>query len=215
MTTLEGDLRRSAPGAGELRKLAPAAAAAGLLDVAYTVADTPVGPLVLAATPAGLVACSYDEPEAVAEWLARRVSPRVLRSAAPLDDVRRELDQYFAGRRRHFGVRVDLALAGVFGQEVLRATATVGYGETTTYSAVADRIGHPRAARAVGNALGANPVCVIVPCHRVLRAGGGAGGYAGGVAAKELLLGLERRAGAVTAPGADRAASARDAAPGS
>lgn len=215
MTTLEADLRRGAPRAGELPELAAVAAAAGLLDVAYMVADTPVGRLVLATTPAGLVACSYDEPEAVAERLARRVSPRVLRSAAALDGVRRELDQYFAGRRRHFGVQVDLALAGVFGQEVLRATSTVGYGETTTYSAVADRIGRPRAARAVGNALGANPVCVIVPCHRVLRAGGGAGGYAGGVAAKELLLALERGARAVTDPGVDRGATAGGAAPGS
>lgn len=192
MTTLENTLRTTAPAGDTAPELARAARAAGLLDAAYTAIDSPVGRLVLAATPAGLAACSYDDEDAVAERLARRLSPRVLRTAAPFDAVRRELDEYFAGARRTFDVRVDTALAGAFGREVLGATSGVPYGRTTSYAAIASAIGRPRVARAVGNALGANPVCVIVPCHRVLRAGGALGGYAGGLPAKELLLELER-----------------------
>jgi len=192
MTTLEAILRRTAPGPDPDLDVAAAAGRAGLLDVAYTTTDAPVGRLVLAATPAGLVACSYDEEDEVADRLARRLSPRVLRSPQPFDGVRRELDEYFAGARRRFDVSVDTALAGEFGRDVLRATAGIPYGATTSYAAIAEAIGRPRASRAVGNALGANPVCVIVPCHRVLRAGGALGGYAGGLVAKELLLSLER-----------------------
>ena len=193
MTTLETALRSAAAGSHPVPDLAPAARAAGLLDVAYTVTDAPVGRLVLAASTHGLVACSYDEEDVVMDRLARRVSPRVLRTAAPFDAVRRELDEYFTGRRRRFDVPVDTRLAGRFGRDVLRATARISYGATTSYAAIASAIQRPGAARAVGTALGANPVCVIVPCHRVLRAGGGLGGYAGGLPAKELLLSLERR----------------------
>ncbi|GAC1326390.1 MAG: methylated-DNA--[protein]-cysteine S-methyltransferase [Mycobacteriales bacterium] len=172
--------------------LVPAATAAGLLDVAYTVEDTALGRLVLARTERGLLACSYADEDTVLDRVAARVSPRVLRAPARLDDVRRELEAYLAGRLRAFSVPVDLALAGEFGRAVLLRTAELGYGRTTTYAEVARDIGRPGAARAVGNALGANPVCVVVPCHRVLRAGGGLGGYAGGVAVKRRLLALER-----------------------
>lgn len=163
-------------------------------DVSYVVTDAPVGRLLLAATEAGLVACSYAPEEAVLERLARVVSPRVLRSPRRLDGVRRELDTYFAGRLRAFTTPVDLALAGEFGRAVLRALANVPYGTTTSYAGIAALVGRPGAARAVGNALGANPVCVVVPCHRVVPASGGVGGYAGGAAAKRLLLDLERGA---------------------
>lgn len=161
-------------------------------DVSYTSTDTPVGRLVLAATERGLVACSYAGEDAVAQRLAARVSPRVLRGPRRLDPVRRQLDDYFARRRTRFETPVDLALAGTFGRAVLIALAEVSYGATTTYADIAAAIGRPRATRAVGNALGANPLCVVLPCHRVLRTGGGLGGYAGGLPAKRLLLDLER-----------------------
>lgn len=202
MTSLESALRASADApttdtAAMVPDLAPAARAAGLLDVAYSVTDAPVGRLVLAATPAGLVACSYADETTVAERLARGVSPRVLRTARPFDAVRRQLEEYFAGRRRSFDVAVDTVLAGAFGREVLRAAAAIPYGSTASYAAIAAAMGRPGAARAVGNALGANPVCVIVPCHRVLRRSGALGGYAGGLAAKELLLSLEAGASSI------------------
>jgi methylated-DNA-[protein]-cysteine S-methyltransferase len=161
-------------------------------DVSYVVTDTPVGRLVLAATEAALVACSYDAEDQVTERLARLVSPRVLRSARRLDPVRRELDGYFAGRVRRFGVPVDLALAGPFARRVLRRLERVPYGATTTYGEVAGAVGSPGAARAVGLALRANPVCIVVPCHRVVAADGRLTGYAGGLDAKRLLLDLER-----------------------
>jgi len=161
-------------------------------DVSYTSTDTPVGRLVLAATERGLVACSYADEDAVAQRLAARVSPRVLRGPRRLDPVRRQLDDYFARRRTRFETPVDLALAGTLGRAVLSTLAEVPYGATTTYGDIAAAIGRPRATRAVGNALGANPLCVVLPCHRVLRTGGGLGGYAGGLPAKRLLLDLER-----------------------
>lgn len=160
-------------------------------DVSYTVAETPVGPLVLAATGSGLIACSYEEEERVTERIARLVSPRVLRSERRLDAVRRELDGYFAGTLRGFSLPVDLDLAAPFSREVLRAVRSIPYGTTTTYGDVARAIRRPRAARAVGNALAVNPVCIVVPCHRVVRTDGGGGGYAGGTRAKRMLLDLE------------------------
>jgi methylated-DNA-[protein]-cysteine S-methyltransferase len=160
-------------------------------DVSYTSTDTPVGRLVLAATDSGLLACSYQDEAVVLTEIARRVSPRVLRSARRLDRFRRELDSYFAHDLRGFSVPVDLRLASSFGRRVLRAVARLPYGATTTYSEVARSIREPRAARAVGNALADNPVCIVVPCHRIVRHDGTLGGYAGGPAAKRALLELE------------------------
>src|SRR5687768_15478370 len=168
----------------------------GLLDVAYASVDSPLGPLVVAATPTGLVRVSYSEfrgEEEVLEELARRVSPRVLEAPARLDGVRRELDEYFDGRRQKFDTPIDWSYLAGFTREVLRATAAIRFGEVSTYAGVAESAGSPRAVRAAGNALGANPMPVVVPCHRVLRTGGKLGGYTGGLERKEFLLRLEGR----------------------
>jgi methylated-DNA-[protein]-cysteine S-methyltransferase len=166
----------------------------GLLDVAYATVDSPLGPLVVAATPRGLVRLAYtgsrDEGEVV-EDLAGKLSPRILEAPERLDDVRRELDEYFEGRRVDFEVPIDWSLTRGFTGKVLRQTARIGYGKTSTYAEVAGRAGSPRAVRAAGNALGSNPIPVVVPCHRVLRTGGALGGYTGGVERKEFLLRLE------------------------
>jgi methylated-DNA-[protein]-cysteine S-methyltransferase len=166
----------------------------GLLDVAYATVDSPLGPLVVAATPRGLVRLAYtgsrDEGEVV-EDLAGKLSPRILEAPERLDDVRRELDEYFEGRRVGFEVPIDWSLTRGFTSKVLRQTARIGYGKTSTYAEVAGRAGSPRAVRAAGNALGSNPIPVVVPCHRVLRTGGALGGYTGGVERKEFLLRLE------------------------
>jgi methylated-DNA-[protein]-cysteine S-methyltransferase len=174
--------------------LSERAEAEGLLDVAYTSVDSPLGPLVVAATPKGLVRVSYSEfrgEDEVLEELARRVSPRVLEAPARLDPVRRELDEYFEGRRQGFDVPIDWSYLAGFTREVLRATAHIGFGQVSTYAGVAAEAGSPRAVRAAGNALGANPMPVVVPCHRVLRTGGTLGGYTGGIERKEFLLRLE------------------------
>jgi methylated-DNA-[protein]-cysteine S-methyltransferase len=166
----------------------------GLLDVAYATVDSPLGPLVVAATPRGLVRLAYtgsrDEGEVV-EDLAGKLSPRILEAPERLDDVRRQLDEYFEGRRVDFEVPIDWSLTHGFTGKVLRQTARIGYGKTSTYAEVAGRAGSPRAVRAAGNALGSNPIPVVVPCHRVLRTGGALGGYTGGVERKEFLLRLE------------------------
>jgi methylated-DNA-[protein]-cysteine S-methyltransferase len=174
--------------------LAERAEAEGLIDVAYTSVDSPLGPLVVAATPKGLVRVSYTEfrgEDEVLEELARRVSPRVLEAPARLDPVRRELDEYFEGRRQDFDVPIDWSYLAGFTREVLRATARIGFGEVSSYAGVAAEAGSPRAVRAAGNALGSNPMPVVVPCHRVLRSGGKLGGYTGGLERKEFLLRLE------------------------
>jgi methylated-DNA-[protein]-cysteine S-methyltransferase len=174
--------------------VADRAADEGLLDVAYTSVDSPLGPLVVASTPKGLVRVSYTEfrgEDAVLEDLARRVSPRVLEAPARLDGVRRELDEYFEGRRQEFDTPIDWSHLAGFTREVLRATAAIRFGEVSTYAGVAEAAGSPRAVRAAGNALGANPMPVVVPCHRVLRTGGSLGGYTGGLERKEFLLRLE------------------------
>jgi methylated-DNA-[protein]-cysteine S-methyltransferase len=171
--------------------LSRAAERAGLLDVALAGVDSPIGRLALAATGAGLLACSFADEAELAERVARAVSPRVLRAPRRLDPVRRELDDYFEGRRRAFSVPVDLRLATPFAQRVLGALGEVEYGTTLSYGQLAARIGRPSAARAVGHALGANPVCVVLPCHRILGSGGKLTGYAGGVPAKRWLLDLE------------------------
>jgi methylated-DNA-[protein]-cysteine S-methyltransferase len=196
MTNIESALRRAAsrvPDAGA-PALAERAAAARLLDVAYSTVDSPLGPLMVAATPRGLVRVSYSQfrdDDAVLAELARRVSPRVLEAPARLDEARRELDEYFEGRRIEFDLPIDWALTRGFTAEVLRATAAVGFGQTTTYAEVAGAAGSPRAVRAAGNSLGSNPMPIVVPCHRVLRTGGALGGYTGGVERKEFLLRLE------------------------
>lgn len=181
--------------------VAGAAAAAGLLDVAYATDDGPLGRLVLAATPAGLVRLAYadDGEETVLSELAARVSPRVLAAPRRLDDARRQLDEYLAGRRRSFELALDRRLLSGFAQRVMAAAAAIPYGATATYGDVAIAAGSPRGARAAGNALGANPLPVVLPCHRVVHAGGGLGGYTGGPARKRILLGIETSAGPASA----------------
>jgi methylated-DNA-[protein]-cysteine S-methyltransferase len=163
-----------------------AARDAGLVDVAYDLVDSPVGTLLVAATKRGVCRISFDpEPER----LARSFGLRVLR--APLEEPKRELDEYFAGRRRHFDLRVDLALARDFGRAVLGELARVPFGETTTYGALAARAGKPRAARAVGTIMNRNPIPIVLPCHRVVGSTGSLVGYAGGLERKVQLLRLE------------------------
>jgi methylated-DNA-[protein]-cysteine S-methyltransferase len=179
--------------------LTDAAATAGLLDVAYARLDSPVGALLLAATPSGLVRIAYLDDvreagtteDAVLAALAARVSPRMLAAPAKLDEPRRELDEYFAGRRRTFGLALDWRLMSQFGRQVLAATARIPYGSVSTYGEVAMEAGSPRGSRAAGNALGANPLPIVIPCHRVLRSGGTIGGYTGGLDRKRTLLALE------------------------
>jgi len=173
-----------------------AATDAGLLDVAYATLDTPAGKLLLAATPRGLVRLAYIDPseheDDVLEQLSVRVSPRILAAPRRLDEPRRELEQYFAGARNEFEVPLDWQLVQGFGRRVLQATARIPFGSVSTYKRVATEAGSPRGFRAAGNALGANPLPIIVPCHRVLHSTGGLGGYTGGLERKRLLLGLER-----------------------
>ncbi len=191
---LERMLAQSAPPpVGPVPDVGEAAAAAGLLDVAYATLDSPAGPLLLASTPRGLVRLAYidDGEQAVLEELSRRVSPRVLRSARKLDQPRRELDQYFAGARHAFEMSLDWQLIGNFGRQILSATARVPYGSVSTYKQMATEAGSPKGARAAGNALGANPLPIVLPCHRILHADGGLGGYTGGLDRKRLLLSIE------------------------
>ncbi len=175
-------------------RFAERAAAGGLTDVTYAPVDSPFGPLLVAATKRGLLRLAFPEEDldAVLEPIARRVSPRILEARAPLDGVRRELDEYFAARRTGFALALDRSLMGDFQRRVLGATAAIPYGSTLTYSQVAARSGSPRGFRAAGNALGSNPIPIVVPCHRVLRVGGALGGYGGGLERKRFLLELER-----------------------
>jgi methylated-DNA-[protein]-cysteine S-methyltransferase len=170
------------------------AEAEGLVDVAYAETDTPVGRLLVAATPRGLVRVSFhgEAHEAVLGELAERLSPRVLEAPSRLDMVRRELEEYFEGGRREFDVPLDWSLTGsTFRRRVLERTAKIPYGATASYRDVASAAGNERAVRAAGTALGANPIPIVVPCHRVLRSGGALGGYGGGLDAKRFLLDLE------------------------
>lgn len=192
---IEQELRQSAPAAAELPDLTEAAATAGLLDVAYATLDSPVGRLLVAVTPRGLVRLAYldagEEETSVLEQLASTVSPRLLAAPRKLDEPRRELDQYFAGRRQQFELPLDWQLTRGFGRRVLEATARIPFGATATYKQVATEAGNARAYRAAGNALGSNPIPIIVPCHRILHSGGGLGGYTGGLERKRVLLAVE------------------------
>jgi methylated-DNA-[protein]-cysteine S-methyltransferase len=180
---------------GPLQRLAERADAEDLLDVAYAITDSPFGPLLLAATPRGLVKVSlpaYD-PEEALEELATRLSPRVLEAPARLDDARRELDLYFAGKLTEFDLLLDWRLTDGFQKKVQKAINRIPYGQTRTYTDMARSAGNERAVRAAGTACGSNPIPIVVPCHRVLRTGGGLGGYGGGLPMKEALLALEGR----------------------
>jgi methylated-DNA-[protein]-cysteine S-methyltransferase len=168
-------------------------------DVSYVVEDTVVGRMLLARNDSGALITSAFVPDSGAEdtWLqllARQVSPRMLRLPRALDEARRELDAYLDGQRQEFDLPTALVLATPFQRVVLgRLAATVGYGHRTTYGALARQIERPSASRAVGAALGANPLCIVVPCHRVVAASGALSGYAGGPTAKEYLLAMEAR----------------------
>jgi methylated-DNA-[protein]-cysteine S-methyltransferase len=174
---------------GLLASVARQAEAEGLVDVAWTVEDSPVGPLILASTPEGVVRISFGpEDETIAE-LAEQVSPRVLRVPRRLDPVRRELGEYFAGRRQVFEVPLDWRLSRGFRRTVLGELARgVPYGRTVSYKELAELAGSPKASRATGSAMATNPIPIVVPCHRVLRTGGDLGGYGGGLEAKLWLL---------------------------
>lgn len=182
--------------AGLRHRLGLAAEAEGLLDVAYTTVDSPVGTLLLAATPKGLVRVAYgiEDHDRVLDMLSQKISPRVLRAPRRLDAVALELEEYFAGQRRVFDLPLDLSLSGGFRQLVQRHLPEIGYGQTRTYGQVAELVGNPKAFRAVGTACATNPLPVVVPCHRVLRADGTPGGYVGGPDAKTALLHLEAAA---------------------
>ena len=174
------------------RRFREAAAALGLVDVGFDVVETPIGPLLVAASDRGLAAISYDpEPEEQLERLARIAGPRVLRSPRTVDPTRRELDEYFAGSRRAFDLELDLRAMPPFTVDVLRELAQVPYGQTTTYGALAARVGRPRAARAVGTVMNRNRIPIVLPCHRVVGASGSLVGYAGGLDRKTALLELE------------------------
>ncbi len=176
-------------------RFAARAAESGEADVAYAVVDTPAGRVVAARTPTGLVRLAYEDfnggLDQVLESLAARLSPRIVEAPSRLDDTRRELDEYFAGTRHAFDIPIDWTLTTPFARRVLQATAAIPFGETSTYARIAAAAGSPKGARPTGNALGSNPIPIIVPCHRVLATGGGLGGYTGGLSRKELLLGIE------------------------
>ena len=182
--------------AAAAERLSRTAAEDGLADVAYAVVDSPIGPLMVAVTPRGLLRLGFDS-----DWLdrfvaeiAERISPRIVEAPGMpgmLDPLRRQLDEYFEGHRREFDLPLDWRLTRGFGRRVLRRTARIPYGEVATYTQMASAAGNPRASRAAGNALGANPIPIVVPCHRVVRQTLDLGGYGGGLDRKAYLLELE------------------------
>jgi methylated-DNA-[protein]-cysteine S-methyltransferase len=173
--------------------VAEAAEREGLLDVAYGFVDSPFGPLLVAVTPRGLVRLEYPDRDLDLSLreLAAEVSPRILEAPRATEEVRRELEEYFEGTRKRFDVGVDMSPIQGFRRKVLEQTARIPFGRVSTYREVAARAGSPRGMRAAGNALGSNPVPIVVPCHRVLRSGGALGGYTGGLDRKITLLRLE------------------------
>jgi methylated-DNA-[protein]-cysteine S-methyltransferase len=204
MTTdddLRHDLRQAHPADPDRlatlhARLADAAQAEGLLDLAYRTLDSPVGRLLVAATDQGLVRVAFETEDhgVVLQSLADRVSPRILEAPGRLDRAARELDEYFAGRRQAFDLALDWRLSAGFRTTVLHHLPDIGYGRTATYAAVARLAGNPRAVRAVGGACATNPLPIVVPCHRVVRTDGRIGGYLGGPDAKRALLALEAAA---------------------
>ena len=178
-----------------VRRATERAAAEGAVDITYAEVDSPLGPLVAATTSHGLVRLAYEDwgggLDVVLGDLADRISPRIVEGPSRLDDLRRQLDEYFAGSRRSFDVPIDWSLSHGFTQRILQAIWAIPFGETSNYRDVAAAAGNARATRAAGNACGANPIPIVVPCHRVLRTGGGLGGYTGGVEKKQTLLTLE------------------------
>jgi methylated-DNA-[protein]-cysteine S-methyltransferase len=175
------------------RRVSERAAEEGFADISYAPVESPFGTLHAATTKRGLLRVAFPEEsvESVMEALARRLSPRIVEAPASLDAVKRELEEYFAGRRRRFDLALDWALIAPFGRRVLEMTAAIPYGGHLSYAEIAAEAGSPRGARAAGNALGANPIPIVIPCHRVLRSGGALGGYGGGLERKRFLLELE------------------------
>ena len=174
------------------RRFREAAVRTGMLDAGYDVVDSPVGPLLVAATARGLLRISFDpEPEGQLERIAQVAGSRVLRAPRQVDGVRRELDEYFEGRRHAFDLPIDLRGVTPFGELVLMELARIPFGETATYGALASRAGNPKAARAVGTIMNRNPVPIVLPCHRVIGADGSLVGYGGGLERKVALLTLE------------------------
>jgi methylated-DNA-[protein]-cysteine S-methyltransferase len=174
------------------RRFRQAATDSGLVDVSFDIADTPIGPLLLAVTERGLARISYDpEPERETDELARTFGVRVLRAPRQVDLVRRELDEYFEGRRRDFDLPLDLRSRTGFSRDILERLARVPYGEVTTYGTLAKEAGKPQAARAVGTVMNRNPIPIVLPCHRVVGSTGSLVGYGGGLDRKRLLLDLE------------------------
>ena len=174
------------------RRFREAAATLGLVDIGYDIVESPIGELLVAASDRGVASIWFDpDPADDLERLARIGGPRVLRSPRSVEHARRELDEYFAGKRRSFDLQLDLRAMPSFTLGVLGELARVPYGETTTYGALAQRVGHPRAARAVGTVMNRNRIPIVLPCHRVVGAAGNLTGYAGGLDRKETLLELE------------------------
>jgi methylated-DNA-[protein]-cysteine S-methyltransferase len=201
------ELFASQPGEDELAslslELAARAEEEGLLDVAYRTLDTPVGTVLLAATPAGLIRVAYETEglDAVLRRLADSVSPRILRTPRRLDEASRQLDEYFAGRRMRFDLPLDLRLAVGFRRSVLAYLPAIGYGRTASYQSVAAAVHNPKAVRAVGTACATNPLPLIIPCHRVVRADGQLGAYLGGAEIKHQLLEMEANRRLPPSPG--------------
>ena len=174
------------------RRFREAAVRSGLLDAGSDIVDSPVGALLVAATDRGILRISFDPvPEQEIEHLARLAGPRVLRAPARLDPLRRELDEYFEGRRRAFDLSLDLRGTTPFTERVLGELALVPFGQTATYAELATRAGNPKAARAVGMVMNRNPIPIVLPCHRIIGANGSLVGYGGGLERKETLLRLE------------------------
>jgi methylated-DNA-[protein]-cysteine S-methyltransferase len=173
------------------RRFRETAVAEGLADVAYGLLDTPLGTLLVAASPSGLCRISYDpEPERAEDELARRFGLRVIHAPVAVDRARRQLDEYFSGRRTRFDLPLDVRVRG-FARRVLDRLGRIPYGHLTTYGALAAEVGNPRAARAVGTVMNRNPIPIVLPCHRVVGASGALVGYGGGLDRKRLLLELE------------------------